>query len=55
MIKHWLRRRAQWKPPALPERGWQRLYVQHVQQSHLGADLDFLVGHSGSRVARDSH
>ena len=48
-------RRAQWKPPSLPERGWQRLYVEHVQQAHLGADLDFLVGHSGSRVARDSH
>jgi dihydroxy-acid dehydratase len=48
-------RRALWKPPALPERGWQRLYIQHVQQAHLGADLDFLVGRSGSRVARDSH
>jgi L-arabonate dehydrase len=48
-------RRAQWKPPDIPERGWERLYVQHVQQAHLGADLDFLVGHSGSRVARDSH
>jgi L-arabonate dehydrase len=48
-------RRTKWKAPALPERGWERLYVQHVQQSHLGADLDFLVGNSGSRVARDSH
>jgi len=48
-------RRAQWTPPALPERGWERLYVQHVQQAHQGADLDFLVGHSGARVARDSH
>jgi len=48
-------RRAQWKPPALPERGWERLYVEHVMQAHLGADLDFLVGHSGARVARDSH
>jgi dihydroxy-acid dehydratase len=48
-------RRSQWKPPALPERGWQRLYIEHVQQAHLGADLDFLVGRSGSRVARDSH
>jgi L-arabonate dehydrase len=48
-------RRAQWAPPPLPARGWERLYVEHVQQSHLGADLDFLVGHSGSRVARNSH
>jgi L-arabonate dehydrase len=49
------RRRAQWNAPPLPERGWERLYVEHVQQAHLGADLDFLVGHSGARVARDSH
>jgi dihydroxy-acid dehydratase len=40
---------------AAPERGWARLYVDHVQQAHLGADLDFLVGSSGSAVARDSH
>ena len=48
-------RRAQWTPPFLPARGWERLYVEHVQQAHLGADLDFLVGHSGAKVARDSH
>jgi L-arabonate dehydrase len=48
-------RRAQWAPPALPARGWERLYVEHVQQAHLGADLDFLVGRSGAQVARDSH
>jgi len=48
-------RRAKWRPPVLPERGWERLYIQHVQQANLGADLDFLVGHSGARVARDSH
>lgn len=49
------RRRADWQAPALPARGWQRLYVQHVQQAHLGADLDFLVGGSGAAVPRDSH
>lgn len=48
-------RRAQWKAPTLPERGWERLYIEHVQQAHLGADLDFLVGGSGSKVARDNH
>jgi len=48
-------RRARWTAPALPERGWERLYVQHVQQADKGADLDFLVGHSGARVGRDSH
>ncbi len=49
------RRRAEWQAPELPSRGWYRLYVQHVQQAHLGADLDFLVGGSGAAVPRDSH
>ncbi len=48
-------RRAQWTPAPKPTRGWEKLYVDHVQQAHLGADMDFLVGHSGARVARDSH
>jgi L-arabonate dehydrase len=48
-------RRAKWTPPPLPERGWLRLYVEHVQQADKGADLDFLVGRSGAHVARDSH
>jgi len=49
------RRRANWKPLEAPKRGWQKLYVDHVQQAHLGADLDFLVGASGAGVPRDSH
>jgi L-arabonate dehydrase len=48
-------RRAQWVAPSLPERGWTRLYFQHVLQAHQGADLDFLVGRSGAAVARDNH
>ncbi|MGA9041140.1 MAG: IlvD/Edd family dehydratase [Terriglobales bacterium] len=48
-------RRAQWTPPPLPERGWVRLYIEHVLQADKGADLDFLVGNSGSTVTRDSH
>ena len=48
-------RRAQWTAPALPERGWVRLYVKHVTQANLGADLDFLIGSSGAPVGRDSH
>jgi L-arabonate dehydrase len=48
-------RRAAWKPAPSPERGWYKLYVDHVQQAHLGADLDVLVGKSGTRVTRDSH
>jgi dihydroxy-acid dehydratase len=40
---------------AHPRRGWERLYVDHVLQADTGADLDFLVGASGSQVSRDSH
>ena len=40
---------------AKPERGWQRLYVEHVTQASTGADLDFLVGASGHEVHRESH
>jgi len=40
---------------ATPQRGWERLYVEHVRQADTGADLDFLTGASGSQVARESH
>jgi dihydroxy-acid dehydratase len=40
---------------ANPRRGWERLYVDHVLQADTGADLDFLVGASGSEVSRESH
>ena len=40
---------------AAPTRGWERLYVDHVTQADVGADLDFLVGSSGSAVSRESH
>ncbi|MFE6820952.1 IlvD/Edd family dehydratase [Streptomyces sp. NPDC057690] len=40
---------------ANPSRGWARLYVDHVLQADTGADLDFLVGSSGSEVSRESH
>ncbi len=36
------RRRSKFAPPPLPERGWRRLYAEHVLPSHLGADMDFL-------------
>ena len=49
------RRRARWKAPAPPQRGWYQLYVDHVLQADQGADLDFLVGGSGADVPRDSH
>jgi dihydroxy-acid dehydratase len=49
-------RRKAWSPPApASDRGYVNLYVNHVQQAHLGVDLDFLVGRSGSVVERESH
>ncbi|TAF77972.1 MAG: dihydroxy-acid dehydratase, partial [Sphingobacteriales bacterium] len=36
-------------------RGYVKLYQEHVEQAHLGADMDFLRGCSGSSVTRDSH
>ena len=49
------KRRTAWRPAPTPARGWYKLYVDHVQQAHLGADLDVLVGGSGAEVSRDSH
>ncbi|CAN2229294.1 IlvD Dihydroxyacid dehydratase/phosphogluconate dehydratase [Candidatus Nanopelagicaceae bacterium] len=43
------------KSLASPDRGWERLYIEHVEQAHLGADLDFLRGASGSQTPRESH
>jgi dihydroxy-acid dehydratase len=40
---------------ANPRRGWERLYVETVQQANTGADLDFLVGSTGDHVSRESH
>ncbi|HYZ64025.1 MAG TPA: IlvD/Edd family dehydratase [Acetobacteraceae bacterium] len=49
-------RRAAWTPPpAHAERGYVKLYVDHVLQADRGADLDFLVGRTGSPVPRDNH
>lgn len=50
------RRKLLWQSPVqMAARGYVQLYQQHVQQAHLGADLDFLQGSSGSEVSRDSH
>jgi len=37
------------------ERGYVSLYQNTVEQAHLGADLNFLKGGSGSIVTKDSH
>jgi dihydroxy-acid dehydratase len=50
------RRKAEWQgPPKHLARGYYKLYVDHVMQANLGADLDFLVGKSGAAVPRDNH
>jgi dihydroxy-acid dehydratase len=51
------RRKLEWRPSRvkIQERGYVHLYQTHVEQAHLGADLDFLKGGSGSDVTRDSH
>ena len=49
-------RRETWKQrEKIHSRGYVHLYQTHVEQAHLGADMDFLRGGSGSTVARDSH
>lgn len=49
-------RRNNWvQPVPAATRGYVNLYIKHVQQADKGADLDFLVGGSGSTVTRDSH
>ncbi len=50
------KRRRSWQPPDLGyDRGYARMYIDHVEQAHLGVDLDFLRGKSGSEVKRESH
>jgi dihydroxy-acid dehydratase len=50
------RRRAAWTPPAPhSDRGWVKLYEEHVMQAHQGCDLDFLTGKSGAAVPRPAH
>jgi len=40
---------------ANPVRGWERLYIDHVQQADTGAGLNFLVDATGDHVSRNSH
>ncbi len=49
------RRRAAWSPPPQQhDRGYARLFLDHVQQADRGADFDFLVGASGTPVSKVS-
>jgi dihydroxy-acid dehydratase len=49
------KRRAGWRPMAPPERGYARVYHDHVLQADRGCDFDFLMGGSGAPVPRESH
>ncbi len=50
------KRRSHWTPPKpMTERGYVKIYMDHVQQAHLGADLDILNGGSSGEVTRDLH
>ncbi|WP_375389270.1 IlvD/Edd family dehydratase [uncultured Amnibacterium sp.] len=48
------RRRDAWTPTPVPgtDRGYLRLFVDHVNGADRGADFDFLVGGSGHEVPR---
>jgi L-arabonate dehydrase len=49
-------RRKNWKAPEpLTERGYVRIFLDHVQQADKGCDLDILAGGSGAEVKRDLH
>jgi len=51
------RRRQAWQPTVHEKlnRGYGRLYVEHVLQADRGVDFDFLVGTSGDYVPRQNH
>lgn len=55
-LKELQKRRLEWvAPKPLADRGYVKMYIDHVEQADKGADLDFLVGGSGSKVERDLH
>ena len=50
------KRKAGWIPPEpKANRGYVKIYLDHVQQADAGADLDILIGKSGSEVKGDLH
>ena len=49
-------RRALWRAPEpAMTSGYQKLYIDRVNQADQGADMDFLVGCRGAAVPRESH
>ncbi len=50
------RRRAAWSPPPpVAQRGYVKLFIEHVEQADQGCDFDFLRGGSGAEIKRDLH
>ena len=49
------RKKAWSAPPPRAVRGWERLYIETVEQADQGADLAFLRGASGPDPGRHSH
>ena len=50
------KRKSGWVPPKPhTQRGYVKIYLDHVQQADKGADFDFLIGKSGSEVKGDLH
>ena len=49
-------RRSEWTRPDVPDsdRGYLRLYIEHVTGADRGADFDFLQGRSGAPVPRQA-
>jgi len=46
------RRRALWKPPfGEKQRGYRKLYLEHVTQAELGCDFDFMLPEENGQVA----
>tara|TARA_R110002051_G_scaffold114881_1_gene187794 strand:+ start:3196 stop:4917 length:1722 start_codon:yes stop_codon:yes gene_type:complete len=55
-LEELIKRKKEWiSPEPLAKRGYVKMYIDHVEQADKGADLDFLVGGSGSKVERDLH
>ncbi len=50
------KRKASWTPPkSTYERGYVKMFIEHVEQAEEGCDFDFLKGGSGAEVSRDLH
>lgn len=43
------------RPKPVADRGYVKMFIEHVEQADQGCDFDFLVGGSGSEVFRDLH